>query len=87
MLYITLVKYRQRVVSSLVIPSLSSLPHFAEVYVEREMANHGSARFPLCYGWEREPLLTPGLRLLLARAQRGRGGLEGEGRKRAEIHE
>ena len=36
MLYITLVKYRQRVVSSLVIPSLSSLPHFAEVYEARE---------------------------------------------------
>ena len=48
MLYITLVKYRQRVVSSLVIPSLSSLPHFAEVYEEREENRRreiGNARF------------------------------------------
>jgi hypothetical protein len=50
MLYITLVKYRQRVVSSLVTPSLSSLPHFAEVYEEREenlRRKIGNARFSL----------------------------------------
>ena len=73
------------------IPILIVNPNYSQTFSTRKkrVVSHcvPSPLDPLSHEWERAPLPTPGLRLPLARAQRGRGGLGGEGRKRVEIHE